>query len=74
MRPLIRLAANTHTERISLYSPAHLADTSESHPYSVPRALPVRDIPARSLAASMAGQSQGHGNGSRQVARSRSCR
>ena len=40
----------------------------------VPRALPVRDIPARSLAVSMADQSQGHGNGSRQVARSRSCR
>ena len=38
------------------------------------RALPVRDIPARSLTVSMAGQSQGHGNGSRQVARSRSCR
>ena len=42
--------------------------------FGVPRALPVRDIPARSLAVSMADQSQGHGNGSRQVARSRSCR
>ena len=34
--------------------------------------LPVRDIPARSLAGSMADHSRGHGNGSRQVARSRS--
>ena len=49
-------------------------DRLDNHRSIVPRALPVRDIPARSLGVSMSDQSQGHGNGSRQVARSRSCR
>ena len=53
---------------------AFVAQVNGAHKIGVPRALPVRDIPARSLAVSMAGHSQGHGNGSRQVARSRSCR
>jgi len=71
----VPLVATERTEVDDLHSPQqdHRANVRASI-LGVPRALPVRDIPARSLAVSMAGQSQGHGNGSRQVADSRSCR